>query len=268
MHNIVIGDLVQCIASGGDPHNKLVQGQTYTVRWVDKDGLIWVDIAWRLRGGYLPQRFKEVDMATFKKGDKVMIVRTPKNPKWSNSWVSPTMDALVGNGKVYTVESYSAQHGVSLVDVMYDYPVEALERHKLKPAKANVKTDTKFSTGLADPDNSQGAGLKYDGGKVMFRALTRGLALPLKAVAAVLTYGASKYKIDSWQTVPQGAERYEDALDRHLNAWKSGEENDDESGLHHLAHAACNVLFMLWFEMTAKPNRDYTKFNDPTKLRR
>lgn len=105
-------------------------------------------------------------------------------------------------------------------------------------------------------------GLKYDSGKLLFSCLTRGLALPLRAVAAVLTYGAQKYKRDSWQTVPNAKERYEDALDRHLNAWKSGEQRDEESGMLHLAHAACNVLFILWFEITEN-KIDVTKFNDP-----
>lgn len=112
------------------------------------------------------------------------------------------------------------------------------------------------------PSDSLGA--KYDGGKLLFRALTRGLALPLRAVAAVLTYGALKYKEDSWQHVPNGKERYESALDRHLNAWKAGEKCDDESGLPHIAHAACNALFLLWFEITdGSIAGDYTKFNQP-----
>lgn len=111
---------------------------------------------------------------------------------------------------------------------------------------------------------SDALGAKYDTGKLLFRALTRGLALPLRAVAAVLTYGALKYKEDSWQHVPNGKERYESALDRHLNAWKAGEECDEESGLPHLAHAACNALFLLWFEITdGSIEGDYTKFNAP-----
>lgn len=92
-------------------------------------------------------------------------------------------------------------------------------------------------------------GAKYDSGKLRFSLLMRGLALPLKAVVAVLSYGAQKYEAESWKNVPDAKRRYEDAFDRHLNAWRSGEMHDDESGLHHLAHVACNCLFILWFEM-------------------
>lgn len=109
----------------------------------------------------------------------------------------------------------------------------------------------------------RGQGLKYDAGKLMFSLLTRGLAMPLRVVAAVLTYGALKYDKDSWKTVPQAKERYEDALDRHLNAWKMGEQFDEESGLHHLAHIACNALFLLWFQINGDVGGSYYTFRDP-----
>jgi len=108
-------------------------------------------------------------------------------------------------------------------------------------------------------------GAKYDGGKLNFRAFSRGLAKPIKAIAAVLTYGCEKYAEDSWQQVPNGKARYESALDRHMNAWKDGEKYDEESGLPHLAHAACNMMFVLWFELTdgSLDDKDYTTYNKP-----
>ena len=110
----------------------------------------------------------------------------------------------------------------------------------------------------------QGLGAKYDGGKLLFRPLTRGLALPLRLVAAVLTYGAQKYAEDSWQQVPDGAKRYEDAMDRHLNEWKAGEDLDKESGLLHLGHIACNALFLCWFKMAEQDySPEYFRFNKP-----
>lgn len=115
---------------------------------------------------------------------------------------------------------------------------------------------------------SNGIGAKFDGGKLMFSLLTRGLALPLKSIVAVLTYGAAKYSADSWKEVPDAKRRYEDAMDRHLNAWKSGETHDSESGLHHLAHAACNMLFVIYFEMNrsiqlGERQDNWFKPNDP-----
>lgn len=111
--------------------------------------------------------------------------------------------------------------------------------------------------------DSQGLGAKYDTGKLLFSCLTRSLALPLRAIAAVLTYGALKYSRESWQHVPDAERRYEDALDRHLSAWKCGSQVDEESGLHHLAHAGCNILFLLWFEIKNHPQCDYFSFKQP-----
>jgi len=72
--------------------------------------------------------------------------------------------------------------------------------------------------------------------------------LPIDAVRQVVEvqeYGAQKYTADGWRSVPEANRRYYDAAQRHLVAWWLGEEKDPESGLSHLAHAACNVLFLL-----------------------
>ena len=67
------------------------------------------------------------------------------------------------------------------------------------------------------------------------------------AVAKIREYGCKKYKNpDNWKQVePQ---RYRDALYRHLLAYFSGETNDEESGLPHLWHAACNIAFLIEME--------------------
>jgi hypothetical protein len=37
---------------------------------------------------------------------------------------------------------------------------------------------------------------------------------------------------------------------RHLHAFNDGEDKDPESGLSHLAHASCCLMFLLEFEKT------------------
>lgn len=87
-------------------------------------------------------------------------------------------------------------------------------------------------------------GVKHDGGKARWSLLPMG---PLKDVVDVLEYGAAKYDVDNWKRVPEARTRYFDAAMRHLLAWWGGETHDPESGLPHLAHAVCCVLFLLWF---------------------
>lgn len=66
-----------------------------------------------------------------------------------------------------------------------------------------------------------------------------------KKVVKVLTFGARKYEPDNWRIVPDWRRRYLAAAMRHLVAYQEGEDLDTESGMPHLAHAACCVLFML-----------------------
>jgi hypothetical protein len=66
-------------------------------------------------------------------------------------------------------------------------------------------------------------------------------------VVAVLSFGSTKYTPNGWQREEDGAaDRYYAAVLRHLVAWRRGEATDPESGLPHLAHAACGLLFLLW----------------------
>ena len=85
---------------------------------------------------------------------------------------------------------------------------------------------------------------KADNGKHDPTLLMHDLGKALKAVIAVLNYGAEKYEPRGWKTVEP--RRYQSALLRHYNDhYIMGELTDNESGLLHLAHKATNALFLL-----------------------
>ena len=84
-------------------------------------------------------------------------------------------------------------------------------------------------------------GRKFDGNKLEYGLLP---PLALEETVKVLTFGAQKYERDNWQVVPDSKRRYFDALQRHVWAWKQGEQIDTESGIHHLAHAMCCLMFL------------------------
>jgi hypothetical protein len=67
----------------------------------------------------------------------------------------------------------------------------------------------------------------------------------LAAVAMVSEHGATKYTWKGWETVPDGINRYGDALARHLCAEARGELFDHDSRCLHAAHAAWNALARL-----------------------
>ena len=70
----------------------------------------------------------------------------------------------------------------------------------------------------------------------------------IEGVGEVLTFGAEKYKENSWQNVENGENRYYGAAMRHLLAYRKGEKLDPESGLSHLYHVACNTMFLAHWE--------------------
>lgn len=70
----------------------------------------------------------------------------------------------------------------------------------------------------------------------------------IEGVGKVLTFGAEKYEENSWQKVDNAENRYYAAAMRHLLAWRRGEKIDPESGLSHLDHVACNMMFLQHFD--------------------
>jgi len=84
-------------------------------------------------------------------------------------------------------------------------------------------------------------GLKYDNGKARLDLIPPRAEIEL---GMVLTFGAEKYAVNSWQDVDDGINRYLAAAMRHINAIRQGETHDKESGLLHSAHAACNMMFV------------------------
>lgn len=70
----------------------------------------------------------------------------------------------------------------------------------------------------------------------------------MQEVASVLTYGATKYEPHNWLKGTNWSRFYSAAL-RHDTAWQSGARTDNETGLSHLAHAACNRMFLLTYQL-------------------
>lgn len=95
-------------------------------------------------------------------------------------------------------------------------------------------------------------GRKDDTGKPRWSLLPEGA---VSNIVAVLEAGARKYSENNWQLVPDGKTRYYDAAMRHLEAWRNGELNDPETGLPHLAHAGCCLMFLGWLDGQCAPKK-------------
>jgi hypothetical protein len=98
---------------------------------------------------------------------------------------------------------------------------------------------------------NQSTGLKHDQGKAPMSLIDRHA---LEQIASVLGFGAQKYAAHNWR----GGIAYSRLLDaamRHLYAFADGEDLDPESGLPHVAHAGCCIVFLLGM-MNARPDMD------------
>ena len=88
-------------------------------------------------------------------------------------------------------------------------------------------------------------GTKYDDEKPAMALLP---PAALSEVAKVLTYGASKYSPNNWRRGFKWS-RLQSASLRHLMSHIEGEDLDPETGISHVAHAICGLLFLLEHEL-------------------
>jgi Domain of unknown function (DUF5664) len=98
---------------------------------------------------------------------------------------------------------------------------------------------TGVGTGVNPLSVPPGTGIKHDKGKEPLHLLSRTWLL---GVARVLGFGATKYAAHNWRG---GIERSRlvAAAFRHLLAYNEGEDVDPETGLPHLDHASCCLMF-------------------------
>lgn len=70
----------------------------------------------------------------------------------------------------------------------------------------------------------------------------------------VLTFGAKKYAAWNWAKGISYSRLY-DGIQRHLSAFWDREDSDPESGLSHLLHASCGMMF-LYMMTLIRPDMD------------
>lgn len=107
------------------------------------------------------------------------------------------------------------------------------------------------STGVQQTPASESFAVKTDTCKSPLGLIPRSALIE---EAHVLAYGAKKYDAHNWR---KGMEwtRLCDAILRHITSFIDGEDFDQESGLHHLAHARASCGFLIEY-METHPELD------------
>jgi hypothetical protein len=112
-----------------------------------------------------------------------------------------------------------------------------LERNRINAEGAKIDKDVQ--EGLINGP------MKFDDGKRDWSLLPYD---SIEEIAKVLEFGKIKYA--AWNWTEGGGFKYTrvfNATMRHLLAFMRGEDRDPDSGLSHIAHVGCNVLFLLHF---------------------
>ncbi len=97
--------------------------------------------------------------------------------------------------------------------------------------------------------------LKLDSGKTEYHYIS---PIFMEQLSRVLTFGAKKYTAHNWRSGFKWS-RVLSACFRHIYAWMGGQDKDPETGISHLAHAACCLMFLLEFEETHRELDDRWK---------
>ncbi len=94
-------------------------------------------------------------------------------------------------------------------------------------------------------------GVKHDAEKLGMQMLS---PVAIVELTRVLDFGKQKYAENNWRKGLKTTRLLAATL-RHTFAYMSGETNDPESGLSHIAHAMCCCMFILELAVT-KPELD------------
>ena len=143
--------------------------------------------------------------------------------------------------------------------VKYDYSKHYDRIHHpiegLNPVMAGTPDKVAYSSmpvappKTSSPPRVEGLkGSKHDIGKAPWHLLPWE---EVEEVVKVLQHGAAKYGEFNWMQVPDARKRYFSAAMRHLAAYANGQGRDlmdKESGLSHMSHAVCSILFIMHFE--------------------
>lgn len=124
--------------------------------------------------------------------------------------------------------------------------VEQINQMALAQVWPNATSDFDPRAFTKEPVKAyQASAIKFDSNKldwslVPFEAL--------EEMVQVLEFGAKKY--DRWNWAQSGGFKWTRILSstmRHLFAFARGEDSDPESGLSHISHAQCNLLFLAYY---------------------
>lgn len=184
---------------------------------------------------------------------KKLVDEAPYHPGYEGAvFTTSTFDNIkpLGPEDVITISGWAAQPTINLnIDPKPDFITQPIDWTSIYMSSTESNTESKKS----------GSAMKFDSDKLPVNLLS---TEALNQTAAVLKFGADKYHAHNWRDGFAWSRPLAAAM-RHIMAFNDGEDKDPESGLSHLAHAACCIMFLLEFEKTHPDLDDRYKPNVP-----
>ncbi len=136
----------------------------------------------------------------------------------------------------------------------------AAEREALRTDVSELSREFARGAELIDAVRAANAalpsgGAKLDAGKNPLELLPFDA---IEEVGRILEFGAKKYARRNWEKGISYS-RVAGAVLRHTFKWIMGEDRDPETGRSHMAHAACECLFLVAFELRGRTDLDDRK---------
>ena len=92
-------------------------------------------------------------------------------------------------------------------------------------------------------------GIKHDSDKTRYDLIDWPF---VEGMANVMTANVGKHEDDTWKSIEPFRQKHFSALMRHVVKWMCGEKLDAETGMSHLYHAACRLMFLAWGDQKEK----------------
>jgi hypothetical protein len=154
-------------------------------------------------------------------------------------------------GAVFSTNTFEPLKPLTMEDVVKldGWGAQPTVNINTDPSPQNIPFDWNkitITSGMVAGSGNTGGAMKFDDNKLPVNLLS---SEALLQTAAVLKFGADKYHAHNWRDGFAWSRPLAAAM-RHIMAYNDGEDKDPESGLSHLAHAACCIMFLLEFEKT------------------
>ena len=168
--------------------------------------------------------------------------------------MDPITETKIGNDCVEYIEKYCHEHLCSscIFDVDDSRPCAVYGLHrKTFDEVVNLAQRIIIAEAGDHKDTIPDQTAKADAGKLRITLVPRQI---IWDIAEVRGFGVMKYSDpENWRRVE--IERYRDALMRHLLAYLDDPDSvDEESGIQHWKHAACNLSFICELEHERQRN--------------